>query len=116
MVLVDTSVWISHLRDGSEELSALLDADAVGCHPFVIGELRCGNVINRTEIVSLLHPLPRASVATADEVLAFIEARHLACKGLGYIDVHLLASAVMTGVPLWTLDKRLNEAALGEDA
>ena len=116
MVLVGTSVWISHLRDGSEELSALLDADAVVCHPFVIGELACGNLTNRAEIVSLLRALPQASVATQDEVLAFIEARHLAGTSLGYIDVHLLASAVMTGVPLWTLDKRLNEAALGEDA
>ena len=112
MVLVDTSVWVSHLRDGHEGLSALLDASEVMCHPFVIGELACGNLINRTEIISLLTALPRTSVATHDEVLAFIEARHLGGKGLGYVDISLLAAAIVTGVSLWTLDMRLNRAAV----
>jgi predicted nucleic acid-binding protein len=112
VVLVDTSVWIGHLRDGHEGLSALLDAGEVLCHPFVVGELACGNLINRTEIISLLRALPQTPVAAQDEVLALIQARHLAGKGLGYVDVCLLAAAILTGVPLWTLDKRLNRAAL----
>jgi predicted nucleic acid-binding protein len=112
VVLVDTSVWVSHLRDGHEGLRALLDEGLVMCHPFVIGELACGNLTNRAEIISLLRALPPASVAAPEEVLAFVEARDLAGKGLGYVDVHLLAAAVVTGVPLWTEDKRLNKAAL----
>ena len=112
MVLVDASVWVSHLRDGHEGLRALLDEGLVLCHPFVIGELACGNLINRMEIISLLRALPLTSVAAHDEVLAFIVARNLAGKGLGYVDVHLLAAAVVAGVPLWTLDKRLDKAAL----
>jgi len=116
VILVDTSVWVSHLRDGQGGLSALLDAGEVLCHPFVIGELACGNLINRAEIVSLLSALPRTSVAAPDEVLAFVEMHHLAGRGLGYVDVCLLASALVTGVPLWTLDKRLNSAALELDS
>jgi predicted nucleic acid-binding protein len=111
VVLIDTSVWVSHLRDGHEGLCALLDEGLVLCHPFIIGELACGSVANRVEILSLLRALPQATVATHDEVLAFIDARDLAAKGLGYIDVHLLAAAVVTGVPLWTLDRRLRQAA-----
>lgn len=112
MVLADTSVWVSHLRDGHEGLRALLEEGVVLCHPFIIGELACGDLVNRTEIISLLCALPQTSVAAHDEVLAFIEARDLAGKGLGYVDVHLLAAAVVTGVPLWTRDRRLNRAAL----
>jgi predicted nucleic acid-binding protein len=112
VVLVDTSVWVSHLRDGHEGLCALLDEGLVLCHPFIIGELACGNLANRVEILSLLRALPQATVATHDEVLAFIDARGLAAKGLGYVDVHLLAAAVVTGVPLWAQDRRLKQAAL----
>ncbi len=111
MVLADTSIWIDHLRNGNEELSRLLDEGLVLCHPFIIGELACGNLTNRTEITSLLAALPQASVASHDEVLAFIDARGLAGQGLGYVDMHLLSSAVMTGVPLWTQDRRLNQVA-----
>lgn len=111
LVLVDTSIWVSHLAKGSAELRALLERAEVLCHPFVVGELVCGNLTNRTEIISLLQELPQARVVEHDEVLRFIEARRLAGRGLGFIDAHLLASAVLTRAPLWTADKRLREAA-----
>ncbi len=94
-----------------KELAELLNAGEVVCHPFVIGELACDNLANRTTIISLLEALPLASAATPEEVLIFIEAQHLMGKGLGYIDVHLLAAALLNGVSLWTLDLRLDKAA-----
>ena len=109
MVLVDTSVWIAHLRAGSMGLESLLDEGQVVCHPFIIGELACGNLRNRSEILSLLQALPVVIHAEHEEVMQFIENYNLMGKGLGYIDVHLLASAILTKVPLWTLDKKLNE-------
>jgi len=111
LALVDTSVWVSHLAKGHAELRALLERAEVVCHPFVIGELACGNIANRVEILSLLQELPEARVAEHDEVLRFIEANRLAGCGLGFIDAHLLASAVLTRVRLWTTDKRLQQAA-----
>ncbi len=110
-VLVDTSVWITHLSKGNSELRRLLDAGEVLSHPLVIGELACGNLKNRAEILALLQTLPSARVASGDEVLAFIEARRLAGKGLGHVDVHLLASAALSRAPLWTAHKRLRDAA-----
>ena len=111
MVLIDTSVWVAHLRNGGIGLEKLLnDADAA-CHPFVAGELACGNLANRTEILSLLQALPVAIQSEHDEVMRFIENYSLMGKGLGYVDVHLLASAKLSEMPLWTLDKRLHEAA-----
>lgn len=111
MVLVDTSVWVLHLRDGNIGLETLLDDSRVVCHPFIIGELACGNLKNRSEILSLLHALPMALNAEHEELMQFIEKYSLMGKGLGYIDMHLLASAMLTNVPLWTLDKRLNEVS-----
>ena len=111
MILVDTSVWIEHLRYGTVELETVLDEGNVACHPFIIGELACGNLKNRTEILTLLRNLPVAAVANDDEVMKFIEGRQLMGKGLGYIDIHLLMSALLTGIPLWTFDKRLHELA-----
>ena len=111
MVLADTSIWFSHLAKGSAELRALLERAEVVCHPLVIGELACGNMANRVEIISLLQELPQVRVAEHAEVLRFIEARRLSGRGLGFIDAHLLASSVMTRAPLWTVDKRLREAA-----
>jgi predicted nucleic acid-binding protein len=115
MVLVDTSVWVEHFRQGKIELVNLLNEGQVAGHPFIIGELACGNLKNRSQILSLLNTLPRALVVEHEEVMNFIEKHRLMGKGLGYIDVHLLASAMLTNVPLWTLDKRLNStsAALG---
>jgi len=109
MVLVDTSVWVSHLRDGNEELKILLNNGDVVCHPFVVGELACGNIKNRSEILSLLQLIPMAIQVENEEVLQFIETNTLMGKGLGYVDMHLSASAVLSGVSLWTLDKNLGK-------
>lgn len=109
MVLVDTSVWVNHLREGNERLVMLLMKGEVMCHPFIIGELACGNIRNRQEILSLLQLLPAATQATHEEIMDFIEFNRLMGKGLGYVDIHLSASARLTGVPVWTLDNKLNE-------
>jgi predicted nucleic acid-binding protein len=111
MVLVDSSVWIFHLREGDERLKALLIAGQVVCHPFIIGELACGSLESRREILSLLQSLPEAIQAGHGEVMKFTEDHGLLGKGLGYVDVHLMASALLTGVPLWTRDKRLHKAS-----
>jgi predicted nucleic acid-binding protein len=111
MVLVDPSVWVSHLRQGNDRLAALLEEGVVCCHPYVIGELACGNLRNRAEILSLLRALPAAAVADHDEIMAFIDENRLVGRGLAYVDVHLLGSAVLSGVGLWTADRRLAEAA-----
>ena len=111
MLLVDTSVWIHHFRRGEKVLAKLLEKAEVMTHPFVIGELACGNLKMRREILSYLHALPRADLVRETEALHFIEQNRLMGAGLGYVDVHLLASARLTGVPLWTLDQALNRVA-----
>jgi hypothetical protein len=111
MVLVDTSIWVSHLRHGSRQLQNLLNDAEVMCHPFIIGELACGNLKNRIEILSLLRALPSAPTIQFDEFLFFIEQNQLIGIGIGFVDVHLLASAQLAGVPLWTRDKCLKPAA-----
>ena len=93
-------------------MKALLGDAEVVCHPLVIGELACGNVKNRAEILSLLQALPTADVAQHDEVLGFIESHRLMGRGLGLIDLHLLASSLLARVPLWTADKRLRTASV----
>jgi predicted nucleic acid-binding protein len=112
MVLVDTSVWVKHLRYGDIVLQDLLEDVQVMCHPFIVGELACGNLENRTEILALLQALPMATVAEHDEVMRFIEDHRLMGRGLGFIDLHLLASAVLSGIQLWTIDKRLHQVSL----
>ena len=107
MVLVDTSVWISHFRSSEKELARLLNNGQVFCHPFIVGELACGNMHHRKDTLELLNMLPTTALVTQGELMDFIERRTLAGKGIGYIDVHLLASAILTGAPLWTMDKRL---------
>jgi predicted nucleic acid-binding protein len=112
VILVDTSVWADHLRTGLQALAAVLERGGVLMHPFVQGELACGNLKNRREVLRLLGELPAAPVATDAEVLEFIERRALMGRGMGYIDVHLLASVVLAGgVQLWTRDKRLAAVA-----
>ncbi len=112
MVLVDTSIWVAHLRRGDIGLEALLNEGEVVCHSFIIGELACGNLKNRSAILSLLQALPMAIPAEHEEVMQFIEKNSLMGKGLGYIDMHLLASAILSRVPLWTLDKKLKQVSL----
>ena len=112
MVIVDTSIWITHLRQGSRHLKALLLDGEVMCHLFIIGELACGNIKNRNEILSLLQALPMAPVIEFDEFLYFVDRNKLMGIGIGFVDVHLLASAQLANVPLWTTDKRLRSAAL----
>lgn len=108
MILADTSVWIEHLKRGSARLADALHHGAVATHPFVIGDLACGNLRNRREVLDLLGRLPRVPVATDAEVLDFIERRRLMGVRIGYVDAHLLASVVLAGdVTLWTLDTRL---------
>jgi predicted nucleic acid-binding protein len=112
MILVDSSIWIDHLRTGEPALAALLNAGRVLTHPFVVGELACGNLKNRKGVLSLLQDLPVAPVATDEEVLFFIDRRGLMGKGIGYVDAHLLAAVSMTGTGrLWTRDKRLGAVA-----
>ena len=111
MILVDTSIWVSHLRQSSRQLEKLLMNAEVMCHPFIIGELACGNLKNRNEIISLLQSLPMAPTVEFDEFLFFIDRNHMMGKGVGFVDVHLLASAQLAGVLLWTADKELKSSA-----
>lgn len=112
MILVDTSVWIDHLRKGTPPLAAALEQGSVLMHPFVLGELACGNLKNRREVLRLLGDLPGAPLATDPEVLDLIERHALMGRGMGYIDAHLLASVALAGTArLWTRDKRLAAVA-----
>jgi len=112
MILVDTSVWVDHLRAGDEGLVALLDRALVLTHPFVVGELACGNLRNRAQVLRLLQDLPQTPVASDVEVLFFIEQHRLMGRGIGYIDAHLLAaSALADPARLWTRDQRLAKVA-----
>ncbi len=112
MILVDTSVWVDHLRGGDAGLIDLLERSVVVMHPFVIGEIACGNLRERESILELLQDLPAAVVASPDEVLTFIERHSLQGRGIGYIDVHLLASVALTpGARLWTRDAKLRKSA-----
>ena len=116
MILVDTSVWIDHLRSGDKRLAQLLESTQVLVHPFVIGELACGNLSNRAEVIALLSDLPKVATATDAEVLYFIEQHKLMGRGVGYIDAHLLSSTFL-GSPakIWTRDKRLATLAVELD-
>ena len=111
MILVDTSIWVSHLRQSSRQLEKLLMNAEVMCHPFIIGELACGNLKNRDEIISLLQSLPMAPAVEFDEFLFFIDRNHMVGQGVGFVDVHLLASAQLAGVLLWTAEKKLKSSA-----
>ena len=111
MILVDTSIWVSYLRAGNSKLERLLNDGEAACHPFIIGELACGNIKNRIEILSLLSALPKVDLLDNEEVLLFIEKNNLMGKGLGLIDIHLLASAILSEAGLWTLDIKLKHEA-----
>lgn len=112
MILADTSVWVAHFRSGEAALAALLDANLILAHPFVIGELALGNLSNRESVLTALLDLPAAVVATDREVLEFVNRHALFGGGVGYVDAHLLAAARLTaGAKLWTHDKRLRRVA-----
>ena len=111
MILVDSSVWINHFRKPIKRLAALLDAEEICAHPFVIGEVACGNLKNRKEIIALLHALPSVQNTDADEILFFIERHSLNGRGVGLIDIHLLASCLIERCFIWTADKRLRAVA-----
>jgi predicted nucleic acid-binding protein len=110
-VLVDTSVWVDHFRQGNAKLSEQLQAGQVWTHPFVIGELACGSLSQRKKVLTLFSALPAAPLAEHDETLKFIETHQLFSRGLGWIDMHLLVSARIVQLPLWSLDKRLASVA-----
>jgi predicted nucleic acid-binding protein len=110
-VLVDTSVWIKHLRVSDKNLVRFLEQGLVACHPFIIGELACGGIKNRHEIIRLLNDLPSTDILDHYEIMEFIEHRKIMNKGIGYVDVHLLGSALVSETPLWTFDKALKKIA-----
>jgi len=113
MILVDTSICIDHLRSGDDELVTLLNSAQVLSHPFVVGELACGNLRSRDEVLALIGDLPQVTVATDTEVLYFIEQHGLMGRSIGYIAAHILAAVSLTSpARLWTRDKRLDAVAV----
>lgn len=115
MVLVDTSVWVEHLRTGSQTLTRLLLDGEVVCHPAIIGELACGNLKQRTSVLRLLQSLPSSPVATDVEALELIDARRLHGRGVGWVDIHLLAATLLLDAKLWSEDRRLRAIAASLD-
>jgi predicted nucleic acid-binding protein len=113
MILLDTSVWVDHLRRGDALVVKALESGQVAAHAFVTGELGCGNLKSRERIIELLQALPQLPSATDDEVLYYIERHKLMGRGIGYVDAHLLAAATIGRAMLWTRDKRLREVAAG---
>lgn len=112
MILVDTSIWIDYLRSGHTRLTEALQLNKVSIHPFIIGELACGNLKDLPTVLGLLAGLPSVRMLEPHEVLFFIEQRKLMGRGIGYIDVHLLAATVIsTDTKLWTRDLKLFTAA-----
>lgn len=113
MILVDTSIWVDHLRVGDPELIRRLQDGHVLAHPWVTGEIALDHLSRRSEILGLLHNLPQATVATDVEVLTLIDNVHLFGRGIGYVDAHLMAATMLTtGARLWTRDKRLAAVAV----
>ncbi|MEO7160094.1 MAG: PIN domain-containing protein [Polaromonas sp.] len=111
-VLVDTSVWVGHFRQRNERLVALLEDGMVVCHPYLVAEVACGTPPNRQNIIAMLAELESTPVASQDELLALMERRNLYGRGCGFVDMSLLASALLSGQTLlWTLDKRLESVA-----
>ena len=110
-MLVDTSVWVDHLRKRNSTLVELLEQAQVWTHSFVIGELACGNLAQRDHVLGALGQLPHVPMASREEVMSFVESRGLMGRGLGWIDLHLLASATLARLPFWTVDKRLSTVA-----
>ncbi|MFI0400615.1 MAG: type II toxin-antitoxin system VapC family toxin [Thiolinea sp.] len=113
MILVDTSVWIDHLRSNEERLVHLLDQAQVVMHPMIWGELACGNLKNRSILIKLWQNLPHISEAAHNEAMFCLEQRKLMGRGVGYVDLHLLTSTLLTpNIQFWTRDKRLRDIAV----
>lgn len=112
MVLADTSVWVDHFRKTNYHLVELLEQTQIVIHPWIIGELACGNLRNRQQILGLLQALPSCTVAIDSEVYQLIDSKKLMGKGIGWTDVNLIASCLLSDVALWTVDKRLHKIAL----
>lgn len=115
MILADTSIWVNHLRGGNNCLKDYLEEGHILVHPFIIGELACGNLKNRVAILTMMGNLPGSVTASDEEVMEFINTRSLFGRGIGYIDMHLLAATALTrDTLLWTADKRLEKVAMQE--
>ena len=112
MILVDSSVWVDHFRQGDAQLETLLITGKVLAHPFIIGELALGTLRRRNMVLGYLRNLPQATNVSEEEALEFIERYSLFGLGIGYVDAHLLASARLSRATLWTRDKRLNAAVV----
>jgi hypothetical protein len=115
VILVDTSVWVDHLRRGNPQMVRLLELNMVFLHPGVIGELACGTLRNRAELLEHLSNLTQVTQASDVEVMAFLEHNKLYGRGVGWVDLHLLASALLTNCPFWTMDRRLSQIAFDLD-
>jgi predicted nucleic acid-binding protein len=111
VILVDTSVWVDHLRVGNRQLQSLLESAEVLVHPFIVGELACGTLRHREEVLTYLQALPEAQAAEHEEVMRVVEHERLYGRGIGWIDAHLLTSARLSDAVFWTLDKRLSRVA-----
>ena len=112
MILVDTSIWVDHLRSGNATLAAMLETGTVLTHPFVVGEIALGHLRQRDTVLGALLHLPQAAMATDAEARYFIDHNQLFGRGIGYVDAHLLAAVQLTaGDLLWTADRRLQEVA-----
>jgi len=112
MILVDTSVWVDHLRRGDGHLATLLNEERVIVHPFVVGEIALGSLRHRDRVLQLLRSLPQAVIASHDEVLRMVSRLGLHGRGIGYVDAHLLAAVRLTGTSsLWSRDRRLDAMA-----
>jgi predicted nucleic acid-binding protein len=112
MILVDTSIWVAHFRASMPALEDLLLKQRVLAHSWVIGELACGTLRRRAQLLTWLRKLPAATIANDQEVFTLIEGKHLWGKGIGWVDAHLLASGLITGCELWTRDQPLHAAAV----
>jgi len=112
MILADTSVWVNHLRRADHDLARMLQAESVGLHPFILGELAAGNLRNRARVLSYFTSLPELAIAPENEVHYLLQSRRLWGSGLGWIDLHILTATKLSGWDLYTADHAMNEAAV----
>lgn len=111
MILADTSVWVDHFRRHNARFAARLDEGVIAVHQWVIGELACGGLRHRTQVLQLMRAMPAVPTASFDEVLHLVERRKLMELGIGWTDAHLLAGCLLSGARLWSLDARLTRVA-----